>query len=210
VNHGQPRSHGPPAYRVRRVGRHSPKPARPPIHFPTAEAFRPVSRLSAAIPHAASRRTTAPRASASLSRTDVTEGVVKGCGWHGMQGIRQSVRFRQRQAAETSRSATVAGEVPVDRGMAAPKGLGDLRHCVLPAAAHLLGRLDVVAVNAEGRPPWRPRAWAAASPAAARSRMRSRPTRQSGEHLEDKLAAGVVLSIASCRTTGQAPKSPCV
>jgi hypothetical protein len=54
-----------------------------------------VSRLSVAIPHVALRHITAPRASTSLSRTDVVsgeaaKGVVKGCGWHGMQGVRGS------------------------------------------------------------------------------------------------------------------------
>jgi hypothetical protein len=52
---------------------------------------RPVSRLSAAIPHVAFRRTTAPCPATSSSRCDVVpgeaaEGCVKGCGWHGMQG----------------------------------------------------------------------------------------------------------------------------
>jgi len=53
---------------------------------------RPVSRLSAAIPHAASRPTTAPRLGTFLSRTDAVlgkaaEGFVMWCGWHGMQGV---------------------------------------------------------------------------------------------------------------------------
>jgi hypothetical protein len=47
------------------------------------------------IQHLALRRTTAPRASTSLSRTDVVPdkaawGLVKWCGWHGMQGVRGS------------------------------------------------------------------------------------------------------------------------
>jgi hypothetical protein len=51
--------------------------------------------LSAAIPHVASRRTTAPCPVASLSRADVVpseaaEGCVSWCGWHGMQGVRGS------------------------------------------------------------------------------------------------------------------------
>jgi hypothetical protein len=59
------------------------------------EGFRPVSRLSAAIPHAASRRTTAPCPASALSRAEVvpdkaTEGLVTWCGWHGMQGVRGS------------------------------------------------------------------------------------------------------------------------
>jgi hypothetical protein len=54
-----------------------------------------VSKLSAAMPHAASRRTTAPCPASSLNRADavqgeVEEGVVKWCGWHGMQGVRGS------------------------------------------------------------------------------------------------------------------------
>jgi hypothetical protein len=49
-----------------------------------------VSRLSAAIPHPASRRTNARRSASWLSRVDVVpsgaaKGVVKGCRWHGMQ-----------------------------------------------------------------------------------------------------------------------------
>ena len=53
-----------------------------------------VSILSAALPHAASRRTTAPHPAPFLSRADVVpseaaEGHVMGCGWHGMQGVRR-------------------------------------------------------------------------------------------------------------------------
>lgn len=60
--------------------------------FHTAEASRHVSRLSAVIPHAASRRTTAPCPAAFLSRSDVVpfeaaEGLVRRCGWHDMQGV---------------------------------------------------------------------------------------------------------------------------
>jgi hypothetical protein len=107
---GEPRtttvSHGPPAYRVWWVGRHSPKPARPPIHFPTAEAFRPVSRLSAAIPHAALRRTTAPRASASLSRTDVDGGLreVVRMAWHARGQGFKSPQLHQAQRIFSLRS----------------------------------------------------------------------------------------------------------
>jgi hypothetical protein len=54
-----------------------------------------VSRLSAAIPHAASRGTAKPCPGTSMSRTDAVaskaaEGRVKWCGWHGMQGVRGS------------------------------------------------------------------------------------------------------------------------
>jgi hypothetical protein len=47
-------------------------------------------QLSATIHHVALRRITAPRASTPLSRADVVpekaaQGLVKGCGWHGMQ-----------------------------------------------------------------------------------------------------------------------------
>src|SRR5688572_9381969 len=50
-----------------------------------------VSRLSATIPRASSRRIAAPRAVTLVSRTDAVvgkaaEGLVKGCGRHGMQG----------------------------------------------------------------------------------------------------------------------------
>ena len=54
-----------------------------------------VSRLSAAFPHAASRRSTAPRLAPSFTRANAVpsraaEGLVNGCGWHGMQGVRGS------------------------------------------------------------------------------------------------------------------------
>jgi hypothetical protein len=47
------------------------------------------------MPHAASRRITAPRPAPILSRSNAvrskaTEGVVEWCGWHGMQGVRGS------------------------------------------------------------------------------------------------------------------------
>jgi hypothetical protein len=69
---------------------------RPPSSSPTAGLIaRTVSRMSAALPHAAfphaaSRRTTAPCLATSLSRADVVrsravEGLVNGCGWHGRQ-----------------------------------------------------------------------------------------------------------------------------
>jgi hypothetical protein len=46
-------------------------------------------------------------------------------------------------------------------------------------------------VMTEGRPPWRPRARAAARPAVVRSRMRSRSnSARLGEDVEDELAAG--------------------
>lgn len=56
------------------------------------EAVQPVSRLSATIPRVASRRTTALRPGLFLSRADVVpsraaEGVVRGCGWHGMHAV---------------------------------------------------------------------------------------------------------------------------
>ncbi len=58
--------------------------------------LRPVSRLSAAIPHVALCRTTVPCAAATLSRADVvpgmaTEGRMRGCGWHGMQEVRRQL-----------------------------------------------------------------------------------------------------------------------
>jgi hypothetical protein len=69
------------------------------LHSAAPEASSPgrtrpelaVSRLSAAIPHAASHSITAPCIAASLSWADVVrgraaEGCVKWCGWHGMQG----------------------------------------------------------------------------------------------------------------------------
>jgi hypothetical protein len=54
-----------------------------------------VSRLSAAIPHAASLHTTAPSPATPVSGTaavqsKVAKGLVNCCGWHGMQGVRSS------------------------------------------------------------------------------------------------------------------------
>jgi hypothetical protein len=54
-----------------------------------------VSRLSAAIPHAASLHTTAPSPTTPVSGTApvqsrVAKGLVNSCRWHGMQGVRGS------------------------------------------------------------------------------------------------------------------------
>ena len=54
-----------------------------------------VSKLSAAIQHSALRGTASLRHATSPSRTDAVvskaaEGLVKWCGWHGMQGVRGS------------------------------------------------------------------------------------------------------------------------
>ena len=59
------------------------------------ESSPAVSKLSAAPPHVALRRTMATCPATSLSTADVVrrraaEGLVKGCGWHGMQGVRGS------------------------------------------------------------------------------------------------------------------------
>jgi hypothetical protein len=72
------------------------QPLRVPRHASDqVESLIAVSRLSAAIPRPASRRTTAPRPASWLSRADVVlgkaaEGFVNWCGWHGMQGVRGS------------------------------------------------------------------------------------------------------------------------
>jgi hypothetical protein len=68
-----------------------------------------------------------------------------GCGWHGMQGVRQSVLLAVTSyAGVATRSATVAGEVPVDRGAADAEGLGNRRHRVLPTGMHLPSHLKLV------------------------------------------------------------------
>jgi hypothetical protein len=77
---------------------------------------RSVSRLSAAIPHAASRRITALRPASCLSRAEVVlskaaEGRVKGCGWHGMQGVRGSNPLSSTPGQRPSLPST-AGESP--------------------------------------------------------------------------------------------------
>ena len=59
------------------------------------------------------------------------------------KGSGSRIRVQQDHAA-TTRSVRVAGEVPVDRGPADPKGLGDRRHRVLPRAVHLFGHLELV------------------------------------------------------------------
>jgi hypothetical protein len=65
-----------------------------------------------------------------------------------MQGVRQSALLPvTRYAAVATRSATVAGEVPVDRGSADAKGLSDRRHRVLPSAIHLPSHLDPVGAH---------------------------------------------------------------
>jgi hypothetical protein len=58
-----------------------------------------VSRLSATIPHPTSSRTTAPCLATTPSRADAVrsraaEGLVKWCGWHGMQGCQDLVSRR--------------------------------------------------------------------------------------------------------------------
>jgi hypothetical protein len=56
------------------------------------------------------------------------------------------------------------------------------------------------AVMTDGRPPWRPRARAAANPALVRSRMRSRSnSAKAAKTWKTSLPPGVVVSIASCR-----------
>jgi hypothetical protein len=74
-----------------------------------------VSMLSAAIPSLASRSTVNPVPVTSLSRADVmlyevAEGLVKGCGWHGMQGSGVQVPSapppRNRRSTAMSRPAS--------------------------------------------------------------------------------------------------------
>jgi hypothetical protein len=76
------------------------------------KGVRPVSRLSAAIPHAASRRTTAPYPATVLSSANVVsskavEGFVKWCEWHGMQGVRGSNPLSSTLHHRTSEGAQV-------------------------------------------------------------------------------------------------------
>jgi hypothetical protein len=56
------------------------------------------------IPHAASRPTTAQCSAPSSSRADVVsseaaEGLVKGCGWHGMEEVRRQLRLKWRTSS---------------------------------------------------------------------------------------------------------------
>src|SRR5215218_10170306 len=64
------------------------------------------------------------------------------------------------------------------------------------------------AVMTEGRPPERPRARAAASPAVVRSRIRSRSnSARAAKTWKTSLPPGVVVSIASCRLRNPIPRS---
>ena len=88
---------------------------------------QPVSNLSAAIPRAVSRRTTAPCPATLLRRTDVVlseaaEGFVKGCGWHGMQGVRGSNPLSSTPGQRPSLPST-ARESPASGSKLAASGL---------------------------------------------------------------------------------------
>jgi hypothetical protein len=106
----------------------------------------------------------------------------------------------------TSWSAAGAIQVTVDRGPADPERGGGRGHRVLPGGVHLLGHLQLVAITG-GRPRWRPRARAAASPAAVRSlRSRSNSAR-AAKTWKTSLPPGVVVSIVSCRLRKPTPHS---
>jgi len=130
----------------------------------------------------------------------VGEGAVGGCGWHGMQEARPSALFPAvGDTAATTRSATPASQVPVDRGAADPEGSGDHRHRVLPGRVQLPRHPELVAVIIDGRPPpvrsrttcartrparrrhARPACrwgwWCRPTPAGCRTRPRARPAR---------------------------------
>jgi hypothetical protein len=63
----------------------------------------------------------------------------------GMQEVRQSALLAgTRYAGVVTRSASVADEVPVDRGAADAEGRGDRRHRVLPTGMHLSSHLKLV------------------------------------------------------------------
>jgi hypothetical protein len=70
-----------------------------------------------------------------------------------------------------------------------------------------LGHLELVPAQHRRRPPWRPRARAAASPAAVRSRIRTRSNSARDADVEDQLAAGVAVSITSWRLQNPMPRS---
>jgi hypothetical protein len=89
---------------------------------------RPVSRLSAAIPRAASRRTMAPCPATSLSRAEVVlskaaEDLVSWRGWHGMQGVRGSNPLSSTPGQRPNPAPTGPGSpAPGSRSAAAVRG----------------------------------------------------------------------------------------
>jgi hypothetical protein len=99
----------------------------------TAEASRSVSRLSAVIPHAASRRTTAPCPAASGSRADAVlsmaaEGPREGVrmAWHARAGVQIPSALLSISAGQTVLSSSITGA-------SRPPGL-PIRslHCAVP------------------------------------------------------------------------------
>jgi hypothetical protein len=81
--------------------------------------------------------------------------------------------------------------VPVDRGPTDSQGRSDRCHAVLPGPIHSRATSSLCPVSTDGRPPWRPRARAAASPAGgAFADEVAFEFGQGGEHVEHQLAAG--------------------
>ena len=104
-------------------------------------------------------------------------------------------------------SAVNVSEVAVDRSPADPKSLGNGGHAVLPRAIHLLGHLELVGGQTEGRRHGG-RGPGGASPALVRSRIRSRSnSARAANTWKTSLPPGVVVSIASWRLRKPIPRS---
>jgi hypothetical protein len=140
-----------------------------------APAGQPDSRLSAAIPRAASRRTTAPRPASWLSSADVMSskaagGVVNWWGWHRMQGVRGSNPLGSTQVS------------------------GPLRPRPATRAAALLRRVHpITAVDVQRKmcAAWTSRSRAPARPSALRSAATALPSpRSTGRPGAGRQAAG--------------------
>jgi hypothetical protein len=88
-------------------------------------------------------------------------------------------------------SASVAGEMPADRGPTDPQSRGDRADRVLPRAMHLSSHLELVGGHDRGSA-----ALAAAGPGGSQPRSSAFADEvafelgQGGEHMEDELAAG--------------------
>jgi hypothetical protein len=123
----------PPVARTHRAG---------PTHGTRAPSYRwaLVSSLSAATPHAATRRLTAlrltpPPASGAVVPGRVREGVVRRRGWHGMQEVRGSNPLsstaHQARHPDGAEAAPLRGPPPSHEQMAS----GPVRSRIPPGAA---------------------------------------------------------------------------
>jgi len=125
--------------RGRRAGIRSPRPRGGLARDFLETALRAASRGLATQPSAASLTC------AFEWRREELRGVVNVPRIDGMHKVRQSALLAvTRYAGVATRSATVADEVPVDRGAADAEGLGDRRHRVLPTGMHLPSHLKLV------------------------------------------------------------------